>query len=205
MTSERAGALLIVCAPSGAGKTTLITRLRQEFPRIGFSVSCTTRAPRPGETDGKDYHFVSEETFLRRRDKGAFAEWARVHGNFYGTPLAPVREALDAGQDLLFDIDVQGAAQLRLSLPHGRFVVVFPPSGQVLERRLRARGTDDEATVLRRLDTARNEIRQAHWFDAWIVNDRLDAAYDELRAVYLNAALAPALRPHLATSLLEGW
>ena len=201
----RQGIALVLSAPSGAGKTTLVQRLLRAFPQLGYSVSCTTRQPRQGEVDGKDYIFISREVFEQRRAEGYFAEWAEVHGNLYGTLRSAVEKTLNSGKDLLFDIDVQGAAQLRLSLPHGRFVFVFPPSGQVLERRLRARGTDDEATVLRRLDTARNEIRQAHWFDAWIVNDRLDAAYDELRAVYLNAALAPALRPHLATSLLEGW
>lgn len=204
MTPERAGTLLIVCAPSGAGKTTLISQLRQEFPRIGFSVSCTTRPPRPGEVDGKDYHFISEEAFLARRAQGAFAEWARVHGHLYGTPLEPIREALDGGQDLLFDIDVQGAAQLRLRLPRGRFVFILPPSLAEQEARLRGRGTDDESTILRRLAAARYELEQAHWFDAWIVNDDRETAYAALRAVYLAATLAPALRPDLATSLLEG-
>ena len=116
----RSGVLLVVCAPSGTGKTTLIQRLRDEFPNFAYSISCTTRAPRGHETDGKDYHFLSVEEFLRRREAGCFAEWANVHGNLYGTPLAPALETLKAGQDVLFDIDVQGAAQLHLSLPRGQ-------------------------------------------------------------------------------------
>lgn len=200
----RSGVPLIICAPSGAGKTTLVRRLREEFPSFAYSVSCTTRAPREQEVDGKDYHFLSVEEFLRRRDAGAFAEWANVHGNYYGTPLGPVLDTLREGRDLLFDIDVQGAAQLRLSLPRGVYVFLLPPSMSELERRLRGRGTDGEATISRRLANADGEIRQAHWFDAWIVNDDLDTAYDQLRAVYLAATLHPARRPALALSILEG-
>ena len=164
--TARSGVLLVVCAPSGTGKTTLIQRLRDEFPNFAYSISCTTRAPRGHETDGKDYHFLSVEEFLRRREAGFFAEWANVHGNYYGTPLAPVLETLKAGQDVLFDIDVQGAAQLHLSLPRGQYVFLLPPSLSELERRLRGRGTDDEASIARRLSNAASEIRQAHWFDA---------------------------------------
>ena len=117
---------------------------------------------------------------------------------------APVLETLKAGQDVLFDIDVQGAAQLHLSLPRGQYVFLLPPSLSELERRLRGRGTDDEASIARRLSNAASEIRQAHWFDAWIVNDNLDKAYDELRAVYLASTLHPAHRPGLANTILEG-
>lgn len=202
--NRRAGIPLVICAPSGTGKTTLVQRLRSEFPHFGFSVSCTTRSPRTGEVDGRDYHFISEEEFLKRREQGYFAEWAQVHSNYYGTPLAPVREMLDSGRDMLFDIDVQGAAQLSLTLPRGHYVFLLPPSMSELERRLRSRGTDDEASIARRLANAKQEIQQAHWFDVWIVNDDLDRAYDRLRAVYLTATLAPTLRPGLATSILEG-
>lgn len=202
---DRSGVLLIVCAPSGAGKTTLTQRLREEFPHFGFSVSCTTRAPRVNEVDGRDYHFIAEDDFTRRRREGYFAEWANVFGNLYGTPLVPVREALSKGKDLLFDIDVQGAAQLRLTLPRGRFVFILPPSMDELERRLRSRGTDSEEAIARRLAAARSEMLQAHWFDAWIVNDNLDAAYDALRAAYLAATLDPALSPQRITSIIEGW
>ena len=121
-----------------------------------------------------------------------------MHGNYYGRRWPPCSETLKAGQDVLFDIDVQGAAQLHLRLPRGQYVFLLPPSLSELERRLRGRGTDDEASIARRLSNAASEIRQAHWFDAWIVNDNLDKAYDELRAVYLASTLHP---PHTA----RGW
>lgn len=203
MTDHRKGAVLTICAPSGAGKTTLVARLRAEFPHIGFSVSCTTRKPRPGEVDGKDYFFIDEAEFLRRRMAGEFAETARVHANLYGTPLAPVYDVLAQGRDILFDIDVQGAAQLRLSLPGTHFLFVFPPSMQELENRLRTRGTDDETAIQRRLNNAVEEMEQAHWFDAWIVNDDLDAAYALFRAWYMASTLRPALRPRLVLDMLE--
>lgn len=137
---NRLGIALVISAPSGTGKTTLIKRLRKEFPNFGYSISCTTRAPREGEVDGKDYHFLSRERFVELRDQGHFAEWAEVHGNFYGTPLPPVREMLAKGQDILFDIDVQGAAQLRKNMPDARFLFILPPSMEELERRLHGRG-----------------------------------------------------------------
>ena len=180
-SAARRGLPLVICAPSGAGKSTLIGMLRREFP-LEFSVSCTTRAPREGERDGVDYWFVGSDEFLRRRGEGFFAEWAEVHGNFYGTPLRPVQEMLAAGRDVLFDIDVQGAAQLSLTLPEARFLFILPPSLAELERRLRARGTDSEDSIRTRLANARAEIAQSHWFDALVVNGDLDAAYDRLRA-----------------------
>lgn len=200
---KRNGVVLVVCAPSGAGKTTLVKRLLQEFPHFGYSVSCTTRSPRPGETDGVDYHFLSGEEFEQRRAQGYFAEWAEVYGNFYGTPLPPTLGMLEQGKDVLFEIDVQGAAQLRLTLPAGKYVFILPPSMSVLEERLRGRGSDDEATIARRLANAAREMREAHWFDAWIVNDVLDTAYDELRAAYIAATLAPRLRPLLVRGVME--
>ena len=199
---RRAGVPLVVCAPSGAGKTTLVQRLLTEFPSFGFSISCTTRKPRGSEQDGKDYHFISEEEFLQRRDQGFFAEWAKVHDHYYGTPLEPIRQLLGAGRDILFDIDVQGAAQLRLVLPHIRCVFLFPPSLRELERRLRSRGTDDENSIVHRLANAEKEIRQSHWFDAWIVNDDIDRAYDQLRSFYLASGQMPCLRPGLFNRIL---
>ncbi len=200
---RREGIALVLSAPSGTGKTTLIKRLLAEFPHFGYSVSCTTRQPRQGEEHGKDYFFLSREEFERRRAEQAFAEWAEVHGNFYGTPLAPVKEMLHQGQDVLFDIDVQGAAQLRLTLEEAAFVFILPPSMAELERRLRGRGLDDEATIQRRLTNARQEMLEARWYDALVVNDALDAAYDALRAVYLAAALTPGRNPRLEEELLS--
>ena len=202
MFMKRNGIVLVVCAPSGAGKTTLVKKLLEEFPHFGYSVSCTTRAPREGEVDGKDYRFLGKEEFLSLRDEGYFAEWAAVHGNYYGTPLTPTLEMLHKGRDVIFDVDVQGAAQLRLTLPQGLYVFVLPPSMQELEERLRKRGSESEETLQRRLGNAVHEIRQAHWFDAWVVNDDLDKAYDELRAAYLAATLLPRHRPLLLRTIL---
>lgn len=198
----RQGIALVLSAPSGAGKTTLIKRLLAEFPHFRYSVSCTTRAPRDGEVHGKDYIFMDRESFEQRRAQGYFAEWAEVHGNLYGTPLESVKTLLDQGQDILFDIDVQGAAQLKLTLAGAVFVFVLPPDMQELERRLRARGQDSEDSIARRIANARAEIQQAHWYDALVVNDSLDKAHDELRAAYMAATLAPARNPGLTGGIL---
>lgn len=199
---QRNGIVLVICAPSGAGKTTLVKKLREEFPHFGYSVSCTTRAPRAGEEEGKDYHFLSRERFLALRDEGYFAEWATVHGNYYGTPLTPTLEMLHKGRDVIFDVDVQGAAQLRLTLPQGLYVFILPPSLEELEQRLRLRGSESEETLQERMGNALHEMRQAHWFDAWVVNDDLNSAYDQLRAAYLAATLKPQHRPLLLRTIL---
>lgn len=199
---QRRGLPFVICAPSGAGKSTLVSRLTAEFP-LEFSISCTTRAPRGTERDGVEYYFLSREAFLERRARGCFAEWAEVHGHFYGTPLEPVRENLAAGRDMIFDIDVQGAAQLSLTLPEARLVFILPPSLKVLEERLRGRGTDSEDSIRLRLAGAKREIMESHWFHAVIVNDSLEEAYDELRAFYVASRLHPALRPELARAVCQ--
>ena len=205
MQPQRSGIALVICAPSGTGKTTLTKRLIAEFPRFAFSVSCTTRQPRPGETHGQDYEFLSVDEFLRRRDAGFFAEWAEVHGNYYGTPLESTRDLLANGRDVLFDIDVQGAAQLRRTIPGARLIFILPPSKQELERRLRSRGTENEESFNKRLTMAERELSQAHWFNLWIVNDDLEQAWQELRAAYLAATLSPVCRPGFLNSLLKEW
>lgn len=186
------GISLVISAPSGTGKSTLVKKLLSEFPNLGFSVSCATRAKRAGEVEGEDYFFISRGEFEARVAKGEFAEWAEVHGNFYGTPLKPVIERLNAGKDILFDVDVQGARQIRNALPESRFVFILPPSMRELETRLRRRGQEGEEVIRRRLRNAGKEMREAVWYDAILVNDNLDAAYDRLRAVYIAAGLAPA-------------
>lgn len=197
----RTGVALVLSAPSGAGKSTLARRLLAASPRLRYSISCTTRAPRQGETEGRDYHFISRADFEARAEEGAFAEWAIVHGNFYGTPLAPLREALAQGCDILFDIDVQGAAQLRLALPEAVLAFILPPSLEELEARLRGRGLDDEASISRRLANARSELAQAMWYDAVIVNDDLETACADLLALYRSATLSPARRRRLLAAL----
>lgn len=206
MTSQdRSGIALVICAPSGTGKTTLSKRLLREFPRFAFSLSCTTRKPRPNEIDGKDYEFLSKEEFRRRRDTGYFAEWAEVYGNYYGTPLETTRNLLAQGRDLLFDIDVQGASQLRRSIPGARLIFILPPSRAELERRLRERSTESPECFALRLGTAARELAQAHWFNLWIVNDDLEKAWQELRAAYIAATLSPTCRSDFLNELLQEW
>ena len=200
-----AGMMLVISAPSGTGKSTLIRRLTAEFSAFAFSVSCTTRAPRPGEVDGREYHFLTREEFEARRGKGFFAEWAEVHGNLYGTPRQTTADLLSAGRDVIFDIDVQGARQLKASMGQGCYVFIFPPSRETLERRLTGRGTDSAEVVARRLAAAQGEVGDSHWFDHWIVNDDLQQAYDRLRAVYLAEKTRPVYQRCWREELDRQW
>ncbi len=174
------GRLWVVSAPSGAGKTTLVRALMDRRPRLRFSVSYTTRPRRPGETDGEDYFFVDEAGFLAMAERGEFLEHACVFGRRYGTAQAQVQALLAAGFDVLLEIDWQGARQVRGRMPGCCSIFILPPSLPELERRLRSRATDAEAVIRRRLDEAREDI--GHWaeFDFVIINDRLDAALDNL-------------------------
>jgi guanylate kinase len=187
MSSEGAapGLLFVLSAPSGAGKTTLAHAFRASHPDAVFSVSATTRPPRGAERDGVDYHFVSAARFSELVEQGAFAEWAEVHGQRYGTPRDTVEEALRAGRIALFDIDVQGGAQLRRAFPRSAVTVfIVPPSVAELERRLRGRSTDSEAVIARRLAAARAEVAQGlASYDYVVVNDDLDAALRRLEAI----------------------
>lgn len=201
----RSGVALVVCAPSGTGKTTLIKRLKQSCPDFSFSVSCTTRQPRPGERDGVDYHFIDKNDFYQKRDQGFFAEWAEVHGNCYGTPLQGTLDLLAKGRDVIFDIDVQGARQLRKSIPTAHLIFIFPPSRVELERRLAMRGTETPESLAKRLSVAGKEIEEASWFDSWIVNENLDRATEELLAAYRAATLAPTLAMPFFDSLTKQW
>ncbi len=206
MPARRLGMFLVICAPSGAGKSTLIKKLCAEFPAINFSVSATTRAPRQGERPGIDYHFLAREEFTAWREAGKLAEWAEVHGNFYGTPIEPVKDALAAGRDILFDIDVQGAAQLRHSLGRdGAYIYILPPSRAELYRRLSGRGTDSPEVVAKRLAAAQGELAQAPLFDYWVENAELEAAYGDLRAIYLAERRRPGRHPDFLGELLAQW
>ena len=183
--TKRRGLLLILSSPSGAGKTTLTRRLMAWDPAIRFSISATTRAPRPGEQDGREYYFRSRAEFEQMVATGDMLEHAEVFGNFYGSPKAPVQAAMDAGSDTVFDIDWQGGQQIRNS-SLGRDVVsvfVLPPSIAELERRLRGRGQDSEAVIAGRMAKSRDEI--SHWaeYDYVIVNTDLDAAFNDLVTV----------------------
>jgi len=180
----RRGLLLVVSAPSGAGKTTLCKRLLAEEPELSFSISYTTRPPRQGEKNGHDYFFINKDLFHKMLQEGLFLEWAEVHGNLYGTSKEAVLKAIQQGRDILLDIDVQGAFQVREKLGRDAVLVfILPPSLEELERRLRTRGTEDEATLKRRLEGAKREIAQAHQFDYLVLNDELDQAFDQLRSI----------------------
>lgn len=197
------GVVFVICAPSGTGKTTLAKRLLNDFPKLRYSVSCTTREPRAGEKNGVDYFFISKDEFQTRRENKEFIEWAQVHGNFYGTLQKTVEETLDQGNDLLFDIDVQGSAQIRLNLPGKcKFAFIAPPSMQTLKQRLTDRGSDNEETIKKRLQNAKNEVANAHWFDYIIVNDNLEEAYTNLQGAYLATQLSPTCQADLINSLL---
>ena len=178
--------LLIVSSPSGAGKTTLTRRLLQEFSEFRFSVSHTTRQPRANEVDGQDYHFVDENGFRGILDENDFAEWAEVHGNLYGTSVAEIDLARAAGKSgVLFDVDYQGARQIKEKFPHAVGVFILPPSMDELRRRLDGRGSDDADSRRRRFDKAREEIGHYPFFDYMIVNDELQRALTELRGIVL--------------------
>lgn len=174
------GRLFIVSAPSGAGKTTLCRRLRQRMPTLGYSVSYTTRPPRSGEREGVDYHFIDRPAFEAGIAAGRWAEWARVHDHFYGTSAAALEKALAAGQDVLLDIDVQGARQLKQRFADSVTVFVAPPSLAELERRLRGRKTDSESSIRRRMTNAEAELAAAGDYDHRIVNDRLAPTVERL-------------------------
>ena len=205
MSNKHRGILFVVSSPSGAGKTTLCTRLRGEFEQLRFSVSYTTRAPRPGEVNGREYHFVDNAVFTEMVAADEFAEYALVHGNTYGTSATLVSEALASGVDLLFDIDYQGGRQLKAKFP-GDVVLVFvlPPSLAELERRLRSRNTDALDVIERRLRVARDELKRYVEYDYIIVNDNLDRAYDLLRSVYVAETVRCARQRAAAEAVLSG-
>jgi len=197
--------LLILSSPSGAGKTTLTRKLLTEHPELRFSVSHTTRAPRPNEVDGRDYHFVDRAKFQTLVAQGAFLEWAEVHGNLYGTSVAEIdRARAEAGcSGMIFDIDYQGARQIRVKKPDVVSVFILPPSMAELERRLRGRASDSEEAVLRRFEAARLEIEHYALFDYLVVNDDLQRAYDELRSITVAERARRWRRSELAEGLLR--
>ncbi|MBC9073215.1 guanylate kinase [Thauera sp. CAU 1555] len=183
------GTLFIVTAPSGAGKTTLVRGLLERDPKVQLSISFTTRDPRPGEQNGREYHFVDVDRFRSLRDSGEFLEWAEVHGNYYATSRTWLKEQIAAGRDTLLEIDWQGAQQVRKAFPDAVGVFILPPSFEELESRLRGRGTDSDAVISRRLLGARGEMRHVGEFDYVIINNELQAAVDDLVAVVRAARL----------------
>ena len=196
---DRRGLLIILSSPSGAGKSTLARRMRAADPDLTFSVSATTRAPRAGEVDGQDYHFVSETDFKAQVAAGGMLEHAHVFGNFYGSPLGPVQQAIEAGRDVLFDIDWQGAQQIRNSAlgQHTLSIFLLPPSIAELRRRLESRAQDDAETIARRMQRSWDEI--SHWdgYDFVLVNDDLDATEARLRTIIEATRLRRIQQPRL--------
>lgn len=183
------GNLFIISAPSGAGKTSLVHALLNINPQIDLSVSYTTRAPRAGEVNGKDYHFVSRETFVAMQMRGEFLESAEVYGNFYGTSQTWITQENAKGRDILLEIDWQGAEQVRRSFPRAISIFILPPSLEALRLRLTGRGTDHADVIARRLAAARVDVAHIAEFDYVIINDVLDEALRELDAVILSAQL----------------
>lgn len=184
-----AGSLFIVAAPSGAGKTTLVRMLLAQDPAVQLSISYTTRLPRAGEQDGREYNFVDAATFRTMRERGDFLEWAQVHGNFYGTSRVWLEAQMQAGRDVLLEIDWQGAQQVRKLFPEAVGIFIMPPSLAELERRLRGRGTDSEDVIARRLTAAADEMRHVDEFDFAIINKDLDEALKDLSAAVRAARL----------------
>ncbi len=180
MSAPVRGSLFIVSAPSGAGKTTLVRLLLEQDPEVHLSVSYTTRAPRPGEQNGREYHFVAVADFLAMRERGDFLEWAEVHGNYYGSSRVWLEEQIAAGRDMLLEIDWQGARQVRQQFPAAIGVFIMPPALAELERRLRGRGSDSDEVIARRLAAAHDEMRHVVDFEYVIINNELQTALGDL-------------------------
>lgn len=191
------GNIFVISAASGTGKTTLVSRLVQQHPNVRVSVSHTTRPPRTGEVNGQHYHFVSEEEFVRLAGEGAFLEHAQVFGNYYGTSYESVQSMCEQGYDVILEIDVQGAQQVRQALPEALSIFILPPSLAVLEQRLRQRQTDSEEVIARRLSEAVDEIQQALTFDYVVSNRSLQQAEEELWCIFQAARLLK--RNHVAS------
>jgi len=180
MDAQGIGQLVVLSGPSGVGKGTLVRALRDRHPELHLSISATTRSPRPGETDGQDYYFLSRDRFDAMVAAGDFLEWAEFAGNCYGTPREPLQTKVALGDRALLEIELEGARQVRQTFPSALQIFVLPPSDEELERRLRGRGQDSDAAIAKRLDRARTELAAAHEFDHQIVNDDLERAIAEL-------------------------
>jgi len=181
--AKRQGILFILSAPSGAGKTTLINGLRSVYPEIKLSISCTTRARRSGEVNGRDYHFITARQFASMKDRGKFAEWAKVHDFLYGTLRQPLDRSIGSGGDMILDIDVQGARKIKRIYPQAVSVFLLPPSWGELQRRLVLRGTDRQNTIRRRLTNARREIQEIIKYDYYVVNRDVEGAIEALKSI----------------------
>lgn len=188
MSGDSRGSLVVLAGPSAVGKSTVVQRLREEVPGLYFSVSMTTRAPRPGEVDGVDYFFVTKDEFQRRIDQGEMLEWADIHGGIQrsGTPAEPIRNALDEGRPVLVEVDLVGARSIKALRPDAETVFLAPPSWEILVERLTGRGTETPEVIERRLATAKAELAAQDEFDSVVVNEDVDRAVDALRTILLK-------------------
>ncbi len=199
------GEVFVITAPSGTGKTTLLKRLMAADIRLRFSISYTTRPPRPGEVDGRDYFFVSPQEFARLREEDALAEWVEQFGYSYGTSRRWVEETLAAGRDVVFDIETRGARALKQVFPQGTYIFILPPSWEQLERRLQMRGQMDDSERHRRLEQGRREAQEVSWYDYLVINDDLNTAVAQLQAIVTaSRCRANRLWPGLAPNFLPG-
>jgi len=183
------GSMLMVVAPSGAGKSSLVNALLKQDKDIGLSVSFTTRAPRPGEVNGREYNFLSEAEFLARKEAGDFLEWAKVHGNYYGTSKSWIESQMKNGRDVILEIDWQGARQVQVIIPEAIWIFILPPSIQALEDRLLHRAQDDQATIQKRVAAAKEELTHVGEADYLVINDDFETALAELNHVVLASRL----------------
>jgi len=180
------GILFVLSAPSGGGKSTIAAAVRQRVAGLGYSISHTTRKPRRNEHDGVDYHFVDARTFTEMVDSGAFVEWARVYDHFYGTALSEIQNLTASGYDILLDIDVQGGRNVKAQFPKSVLIFLVPPSLQVLEERLRKRGTDADSVIRGRMNQAADDITHCTWYDYIILNDRLEDAIEAAESIIIS-------------------
>jgi guanylate kinase len=199
------GILFVISSPSGGGKGTLIRRILTRLPRLGYSVSWTTRSPRQGEMNGRDYHFVSREDFIAARERGEFLEWAVVHGNFYGTSLKVVERELAAGRDIVLEIDVQGAASVRRIGLESVSVFILPPSFEILRRRLTGRQSENAAALALRLQNSRAEVEHYREFDYVILNDDVERAATQLAAIVYAERARRERQEQLVERVLAGF
>jgi len=177
------GLLIVVSGASGTGKGTVCNALMESLPELAYSISATTRSPRKGEQDGVNYYFLAREEFEKMIEEGGFLEWAEVYGNYYGTPLKKIQERLAEGQDILLEIDTQGALKVMEKCPEGVFIFLLPPSLEELERRIRGRGTETEESITRRLGAAKEEIGVGRKYKYVVVNDRVGKAVEQIQAI----------------------
>ncbi|RLB14531.1 MAG: guanylate kinase [Deltaproteobacteria bacterium] len=177
------GQLFVISAPSGTGKTTVIRKVQAQMDGLGYSISHTSRKPRPGEREGVDYYFVGPQDFEEMIKQGAFVEWARVYGDYYGTSVVSLHDQLNKGMDVILDVDPVGARNIKKQFPDAALIFIIPPSLDVLEQRLYGRGTDSEATIKKRLEKAVSEVQEALGYDYIVINEELEAAVQEVIAI----------------------